>query len=1213
LHHLLIIFDCFKCPTMTINFRLTRLLMPVLCFLGLFSISSMAVAQDWYEIWRDPNTSFDEKKAAFNQNFQGKDLNNTKGWKQFKRYEYYYDRMIGQPRDFNIARQRLWENFENHRTEQSQNLNTVGAWTFIGPSVTPSNGGGAGRINAVEFVPGSTDLFVGAPNGGVWRRTATTWSTNTDNLSFIGFSDVVINPQNSNQMYAATGDADGGDARCIGVLKSNDGGLTWASAGLANVGAIYKIMTFPGNFNKIIAGTNLGVFLTTDGGATWTNTLTLTNLTIFDLEFKPGTSDIIYACSANNLFMSIDGGMSFANISAAAGTPTTGGRRRAIAVTPANPNLVYLIIVRSDNNGFHSFWRSNDGGGTFSRTLDGVTGTLNLLGWSSTGNDVAAGGQGWFDLAIAADPLNENVVFVGGVNIWRTSDGGNTWTINGHWTGSGGAPYVHADIHSLDFNSNRELYAGTDGGVFLLTSITGAPNWVDISNGLQVAQMYRLGAAQTGGDGLVITGWQDNGTNLRQSSISNWRRVIGGDGMESVIDPANPSIMMGEIYYGRISRSMNGGNSWSVIVGSGGTAGTVNEDGPWVTNYGIAKSSPSTYYVGKTNVYKSINSAASFTASTGIPVAGQINALGISPTDPNFVYASKGNQMYVSTDGVNFVSRNTGLPGLNIGYISVHAADPNIAFATTNGFTSGQKVYMTTNGGQNWTNISRDLPNTAVYCVTVNEQAPLNQLYIGTETGVFYTNDTLARWIPFDAGLPNTEVSELEIVYNANKIIAATYGRGAWESPLFAPPAGCGNAPPVASFTTSIATACPNQSISLVNTSTDCQSSFSWSMPGGTPANSSIRNPAVAYSTPGTYEITLTVTNPGGTATTKRTITVTAAVTHTFSISASTTDICAGQAVTFTSTSTNGGASPVITWLRNGTPITGTAGQTSITLNNLNQGDVISCQEQSSLPCASPNSITTSGISMTVTQNVTHTMSIATSKLQICADESAIFQLTAANSGNSPTINWFNNGTTIPNSAGRTSITLSNLADGATITAVQTSNARCVSPVTVNSNPIRMTVTPRPAKPVITQNVGDLLSSISTGNQWFDQGTAISNANGALYRPAKNGVYQTQVTVNSCTGPLSDPVTMNINGVNKIYPVPSVNGHFTFEFYAPEDARNYTIQVFGANGQMIHAENGGILPGLNRIQFKWSTLGAGMYYLRAVVGSEKYNKTLMVR
>lgn len=1184
-------------------------------FALLFSLLSMPFqtlfAQNWYEVWRDPATSFSEKKAAFQQHFAGKDLNNIKGWKQFKRYEYYYDRMIGQPRDFDIAKQQLLRNFEAFRQDNTLTSSTTGSWSFIGPSVTPSNGGGAGRVNSVDFVPGSTDLFIGAPNGGIWRRSATTWSTNTDNLSFLGYSDVNINPLNANEMFAATGDADGGDARCIGVIKSTDGGLTWTSAGLGTVGAIYKLMHFPGNFNKILAATNQGMFLTLNGGTTWTNVLSGTNLTVFDMEFKPGSSDVIYACSANNLFLSSDGGLSFANISASAGTPTTGGRRRALAVTPANPNVVYLLIARSDNNGFHSFWKSTDAGATFTRTLDGVNGTLNLLGWSSNGSDVSAGGQGWYDLAVAADPQNENIVFVGGVNIWRTTDGGTNWTINGHWTGSG-APYVHADIHSLDFNSNRELYAGTDGGVFLLTSIAGVPNWVDLSNGLQIAQMYRLGAAQTGGDGLVITGWQDNGTNLRQSSVSNWRRVIGGDGMESVIDPTNASIMMGEIYYGRISKSVNGGINWSVVVGSGGAAGTVNEDGPWVTNYGIAKSSPNTYYVGKTNVYKSTNAATSFTASAGIPGAGQIGALGIAPTNPNFVYASKGSAVYVTTDGQNFTLRNSGLPGLTVGYIAVHGTDPNVAFLTTNGFTNGQKVYMTTNAGQTWTNISRDLPNTAVYCITVNEQEPLNQLYIGTETGVYYTNDTLNRWIPFDAGLPNTEVSELEIVYNSGKIIAATYGRGAWESPLFAPPGGCNN-PPTANFTTSLATACPNQTITTTNLSSNCQSTYAWTMPGGTPATSTATNPTVSYANAGTYEITLVVTSPGGTATTKRTVTITGAVAHTFTVSASSTDICAGQTVVFTSTSANAGANPSISWLRNGAPIAGSAGQTSISLNNLNNGDRISAQETSSIPCALPLTINTAEIVITVTANTIHTMSISTPKLQICADESAVFQLTNANAGTNPTINWFNNNVAIPGTSGLKSITLSSLADGAVITAVEASSARCVSPVSINSNPVRMTVTPRPAKPLITQNVGDLISSINSGNQWFSSGATIPGAIGGLYRPSRSGTYQTQITVNACSGPMSDPFVLDINGVNKLYPVPSVNGHFTFEFYAPEDASRYQINVFGQNGQMIHSESGGISPGLNRIQYKWGSLAAGVYYLRAVVGSAQYNKTLMVR
>ncbi len=1186
-----------------------KFLFSVLLTLSAFLFSATLFGQDWVETWQSDQTTFQQKQQAFENHFSGKDLSQTKGWKQFKRWEYYFQRFMGTNADFAKTKEMALQRFLENRNGMPARTTAEGNWTFIGPSTTPTNGGGAGRVTNVEFIPGSNDLYIGAPNGGIWKRTGTNWASNTDNLSFLGFSDIAINPLNTNEMYAATGDGDAGDARCIGVLKSTDGGATWNSVGITGVTRIYKLITASNDFNKVIATTSNGIYVSTNGGTSWTNPVS--GGSVYDIEFMPGSTTTIYGVSANKFFISTNGGTSFTE-NTTGGLPTTGANRRAIAVTPANANYVYLIIGRSDNSGFHSFWRSTDGGTTFTMMLDGTSSGLNLLGWSSVGTDVSAGGQSWYDLSIAASPTDANVVFTGGVNIWRTLDGGTNWGIYGHWTGSGAA-YVHADIHNLDFNqATGTLYASTDGGLFQSTNVTGASNWTDISNGLQIAQMYRLGAAQTD-DGLVITGWQDNGTNLRQGAINNWRRVIGGDGMESAIDPSNASIMMGEIYYGRISRSVNGGTNWSTMVASGGTAGTVNENGPWVTNYVIAKSNTSVYYVGKTNVYKSINSGSSWASSTGIPSSGQISGLAVAPTNENYVYASKGSSLYVSTDGSSFVNRSAGLPGITITYIAVHAVDPAIAWVTLAGFTSGQKVYKTTDAGQTWTNVTGSLPNTAVNCIAVHETGPLNQTYIGTETGVYYKNDTMSAWIEFDNGLPNTEVAELEIVYSASKIKAATYGRGAWESPLYTSTANCSAAVPVANFSANAVNICVGQTISYTNTSTNCQSTYTWNFTGGTPATSNAVSPTVTYNAAGTYNVSLTVTNPGGTdtKTINGYITVNTTLAHTASISTPTTDICASQTATFTLTNANAGSTPTITWLRNGLSIPGTTGQTTVNLSGLANGDVITVSEVTSAGCATPSSVVSNAVTMQVSPNVTHTVSIATPKTQLCLGETATFTMTAANAGTTPAITWYKNGVAIPGTSGQTSITITP-ANGDVISVTENSTAKCVSPVSVTSNSIALTVTPTPAKPVITQVVGDLQSSAAAGNQWFRNTSSLTGATNTMYRPLFNGSYQVQVTINGCAGPISEPFNLVIEGVSNLRPVPT-SGQVTFDFYAPEASNKYQVTVYNSIGQLVHRENGSSQPGLNQLSYNWDKLAAGIYTVRLKVGNTEYKKRLLVQ
>jgi PKD repeat protein len=1099
-----------------------------LLFIFLITIANSILAQNWVDVWHDQNASFTEKQQAFKSFFEGKDMTQIKGWKAFKRWEYLYQRRMQtgeteeqlRQRTVNYFLQQLQNNSTMHTTQStSQN----GTWSFIGPSQTPTSGGGAGRATCM-VLDNSNNVLIGAPAGGLWRRNGTNWSTNTDQLSYLGISDILINPTNNNAMYAATGDADAGDAICIGVIKSVDGGVNWTSAGLTNASRIYKIMHAPTDFNKIIAATNLGVFYTTNGGTTWTQSTTGgTTLTAHDIEFKPTNANTIYMVSANNFWTSTDGGISFANTGTAAGLPTTGNNRRAIAVTGANDNYIYMLASRSDNSGFHSLWRSTDAGGTFTKMKDGLAvGAPNLLGWSNTGNDAASGGQGWYDLSIAVHPANADIVYTGGVNIWMSVDGGTNFAINGHWTGSG-APYVHADIHALEFDAAGNLYACSDGGIFYNTSTFGSPNWTDLSNGLQIAQMYRLGVSQTN-DGLVITGWQDNGTNLRNSSVSNWRRVIGGDGFESAIDPTNASIMFGELYYGAIYKSTNGGTGFSTIVNSGGTAGTISADGPWLTNYVIAPSNPNIMYVGKSNVFRNTNGgtggAASWTAAVGIP-SGAIYALAVAPTNENTVYTAIGGNMYVTTDGTNYTLRNAGLPGGTITYIAI-SNTPAEAYCTVNSGT-GNTVFKTINAGVSWTNITGNLPNISPQCIALDVNSPTKQLYVGHLNGIYTKNDTMVAWVLFDNALPNTEVTELEIVYSSSKIKAATYGRGAWESDLFSPVvAGPCLTVPTANFTSNTVSVCPTETVTFSNTTASCATAtYSWSFPGGTPATSTAQNPTVTYNTSGAYAVTLIATNTNGsnTKTTTNYLTVKPTSLQGGSISADKTTICSYENVNFSFTGSNNGTGPIISWFKNNV-LQGTG--SGITLNALATGDVIKAT----------------------------------------------------------------------------------VAAGTSVT--------CISNATFTTNTVTMTVIPQPAKPSISQVVGDLLSSSATGNQWFGLNGLLTGVTTTAIHPTVNGIYSVQVTQNGCVSPMSDPFTVKIEDVNILYPVPS-KGNMTFDFYVPVGVTSYTASVYSSIGQLvIKGKSTTVTAGLNRENLKFNGLAAGVYNMKVQVGDKTYTKRVVI-
>lgn len=910
--------------------------------------------QNWVEVWNNSN-NFYEIRNAFNAAFAGKNLHTTKGWKPYKRWEWYYESRTFPSGDLANYRQKIIEYRAQAELQTPANRNTTANWQMIGPNIIPSNGG-AGRINNVRLIPGTTNQFVVAtPGGGVWKYNGSTWSTATDFLSRIGFADVAIDYTNNSIMYAASGDNDGGDTPGIGIFKSTNGGSTWNVSGLSSVSRFYRLIMHPTNPNILLVSTNAGIYRTTDGAANWTQVSFETN--IRDMEFKPGDPTTIYAAKTTSniiLFRSTDGGASFSNTGVGSGLPSSSNGRAMIAVTDNDPNYIYLVLGNPSNNGFKGVYRSVDGGATWTTQST----SPNLLGWSNTGSDTD--GQQWYDLAIAASPTNKDLVVVGGVNVWRSTNGGTNWQIAGHWTGSG-APYIHADIHDLNFDANGiTVYAGCDGGIFKKDDITNSSAWTDLSSGMAIAQMYRMGQS-TQSQSKVLSGWQDNGTNL-WTGPNTWQRVIGGDGMECLIDYSNDTYQYGELYYGNIRRSQNGGGSFSTIVNSGGTAGTVHEDGDWVTPYVINPRNPTSLYVGKTRIYKSVDRGANWTAHPMIGSATNIDMIAVAPSDTNYIYASKSGQIWRTTDnGQNYDDISAGLPGLFITYIAVAEDNPNKLYVTLSGTSSANKVFMSTNAGANWTNISTGLPNLSCNTIVLDTLSNANAMYVGMDAGVYYRDDNNSSWAAFNTNLPNVEVTELEIQYAAQKIRAATYGRGLWESNL---EAGSANFL-TAAFTSNSTSICRGASVQYTDNSTGnpVPNTWSWSFPGGSPSTSNLNNPVVTYNSNGTYNVSLTVGNgiSSQTITMNNYITVNSVV-PTLTI-AGDNEICAGGTATYVASGTNLGT-PSYTWTVNGVSAGVSTGLFSS--SSLNSGSVIQCQVQSTAACAQPTTATSNTITLNV-------------------------------------------------------------------------------------------------------------------------------------------------------------------------------------------------------------------------------------------------------
>jgi len=829
---------------------------------------------------------------------EGEDEGKCPGYSQYKRWEWFMEPRVFPTGDISLP-SRNWEEFQKYldsnkilnRKSNRSTQSLTGNWTPLGPFTIPANINGIGRINFIRFDPTNSNIiWVGAASGGLWKSTdgGATWNTNTDLLTVIGCSDLLIDPTNTNVMYLATGDKDHNDNCSIGVLKSTDGGATWNTTGLSwPVSSYYlicKLLMNPNNPTIIFAATTHGIYKTTNAGTTWS---LIQSGYFYDINYKPGNTNIIYAATENTnstkFYISLNGGTTFTNITS--GLPSASAiNRYVIGVTPADTNCVYLLASDANNSSYYGLYRSTDSGNNF--TLQ-----------SNSPNIVGA--YGWYDLSIVINPANVNDVYVGGLTHFRSSDGGVTWVqLDG----------THVDIHALEFlpGSSTTFFSGNDGGFFKSTD--NGTSWTNLSNGLIISQMYRLGTSATNPN-FNLTGLQDNGT--MQIKNNNWTEVVRGDGMECIIDYTNENIVYGECQYGSIVKSTDGFNNNSTIIVNSDSTG-VDTSGAWITPYIMNPINHNTLLVGKKQVYRSRNGGTSWSQIGTIPPPptsqswdNEIQALAYAPSDSNYIYAATFFRLFVSTNGgASWNNITAGLPtsSASITYIAVNNTVPTKVWVTFSGYSSGNKVYASTNAGSTWTNFSTGLPNLPVNCIVYQNNSN-DGLYVGTDVGVYFRSNSLSSWQPFFTGLPNVIVDELELQYGVGKIRAATYGRGLWESDL---------AIPNADFTATPTAICVSSIVNLTDQSNGTTpSSWAWSFSGGTPSSASIQNPAIAFNTLGTFNASLTVSNANGTSTkTKTGYITTVNVLSGGAVNAPLSTICSGDSITLTST----GAAGDIQW-----------------------------------------------------------------------------------------------------------------------------------------------------------------------------------------------------------------------------------------------------------------------------------------------------------
>lgn len=762
------------------------------------------------------------------------------------------------------------------------------SWTERGPS----NLGGRTRAIMIDPNDGTNKtIWAAGVSGGLWKTTDITkenpdWESIDDFFDNMAISSLAYDPSNTNVMYFGTGEGyfNTGSVEGNGIWKSTDGGDTWTQlpatittntstcAGDGDCDFLFVNKLVVTSSGTVIAATRSrynnrgGVMRSTDGGVTWTKILTGNSGTnpCTGVNYRNRASDLEIAADGDifvsfgifegqGIWRSQDDGANWTNVYATS-TVNCDEQRIELAPAPGDADYIYALVQENDNS-INKIMRSTNGGNSWTDVGDPTP--LWFDQECVTGSNDFTRGQAWYDLIAAVDPNDRDVVYIGGIDLLRTTDGGNNWTQLTNWAGNCDLPEVHADQHAIVYQqgSSDVIYFGNDGGIYSTADGSNtSPTFVRKEFGYNTSQFYSVAMEPTAFSPQFIGGTQDNGSNkITSLGISTIVESTGGDGGFAHIDQSNPEVWITAFTNANVSRSLDGGLTFSLILGNSGGSFINPTDYDNIENIYYGGFTAGNYFY---STDLTVAGSPSFFSSGTITEmgGGTITHVSVSPNTGGVVWFGTNNGRVVRVDDADNAIVPTNITGGSfptgsVSCVAVENGDDDHLLVTFSNY-GVVSLWESTDGGTNWTNVEGDLPDMPVRWAIFNPDNS-NEVLIATELGVWSTdnlNGASTEWEPSNDGLANVRTDMLQIRDSDNLVVAATHGRGLFTSDIFTSPN--------ADFTADRNAIYAEKTINFSDAS---YKATSWEWDFGDGGTSTEQNPSHTYQRSGKYEVSLSI------------------------------------------------------------------------------------------------------------------------------------------------------------------------------------------------------------------------------------------------------------------------------------------------------------------------------------------------------------------